>query len=160
MKTFVTILLLAVTMSFGLDSYSAAMCTKVNSSEYCLVSDSEFKIVHIDGAVVVGNLSAPGNESRYVETGDRRPWINGSGVHVFITPLKDTDDNLPAMLFESNKNVWITDRSGCVILKYWKGPVSDFPKVYSYTGVDTLDQLKGLIDQCAIGKVAKGKLNF
>jgi len=152
MRYTIAIYLLAIAC-FAQQQYGVmSVCTHVDGKEYCFLSPGEYRAVEMDGTMVV---ALGFNIQRYTSVTKETAITNRNGTTVRFWEADDSSGNR-FIIHSSRDNLFITDTTGCAMMKYVTGGPDRFKRLYRFEETDSIDAQMGFIAKCRENR-AKGK---
>lgn len=153
MKYLIAICFLAMSC-FAQQEYGVmSVCTKVDGKEHCFLSPGEYRTVEVDGTMVV---AAGFSIHRYTAIGEERVITNGSGTSVRFWEARDDSGNR-YMMHASRNNLFITDTTGCAMMKYVTGGPEMLKRLYRFEETDSIDMQMEFIVKCRENRLSGTK---
>lgn len=150
MRYLISIFLLAVAC-FAQDYGVMSVCTKVDGKEYCYLTPGEYRSVEMDGTMVV---AVGFNIQRYTAVTKETVLTNGYGTSVRFWEADDDTGNR-FIMHTSRNNLFITDTTGCAMMKYVSGGPDMFRRLYKFEETRSIDTQMNFIMKCRENR-AKG----
>ena len=143
MRYLIAIFLLAISC-FAQEYGVMSVCTKVDGKEYCYLSPGEYRSVEMDGTMVV---AVGFNIQRYTAVTKETVLTNGNGTTVRFWEADDDTGNR-FIMHRSRDNLFITDTTGCAMMKYMAGSPDTFRRIYRFQETDSIDLQMKYIVKC------------
>lgn len=146
---------LALSAEYGVMS----VCTRLDGHEYCYTAESRYVAIEIGGTLLVANGF---NHQKFFQAGKDTTFYNKDSIMVWYAPMKDEDSTL-YLVHEfrdddshgKTKNLWISDTTGCVTVKYSGTSRENYDRFYRNFRVDTMEHELMLIGKCQELKYGK-----
>lgn len=130
-----------------------SVCTKVDGKEHCYMSPGEYHTMEMDGTMVV---ALGFTMHKYTAFGKDTSFTNGNGTKIRFWQASD-ETGMPYLIHKTRDNLFITDTTGCVTMKYVTGGKDMFKRLYRFEEVDSIDTQFDLIDRCRTAKIKARK---
>ena len=152
MRYIISILLLSVYCLAQQQYGVMSVCTKVDGTEHCFLTPGEYRAVEMDGTTVV---AAGFNIQKYTSIGKETVFTNSNGSSVRFWESRDEYGNR-YLMHASRNNLFITDTTGCAMMKYVTGGPEMLRKLYRFEETDSIDAQMEFIVKCRENR-AKGR---
>ena len=149
---FIKYMLLLASLALSAEYGVMSICTKVDGHEYCYTDESRYVAIEIGGTLLVANGF---NHQKFFQSGRDTTFYNKDSIRVWFAPMKDEDSTL-YLVHEfrddeshgKTKNLWISDTTGCVTVKYAGATREKYDRFYRSFRVDTMEHELMLIGKC------------
>ena len=153
MKYLIAFFILAVSC-FAQQEYGVmSVCTRVDGTEYCYISPGEYRAVEMDGTMVV---AAGFTIQKYTSLGKETVFTSSSGTSVRFWEASDDSGNR-FLMHASRNNLFITDTTGCAMMKYVTGGPEMLKRLYRFEETDSIDLQMKFITKCRENKARSFK---
>lgn len=149
---YIKYILLLASLAFPAEYGVMSVCTRLDGHEYCYTAESRYVAIEIGGTLLVANGF---NHQKFFQSGKDTTFYNRDSIRVWFAPMKDEDSTL-VLVHEfrddeahgKTKNLWISDTTGCVTIKYAGATRENYDRFYRSFRVDTMEHELMLIGKC------------
>lgn len=147
-----TYILLLASLALSAEYGVMSICTKLDGHEYCYTAESRYVAIEIGGTLLVANGF---NHQKFFQSGKDTTFYNRDSIKIWYAPMMSEDSTL-VLVHEfrddeahgKTRNLWISDTTGCLTVKYAGTDRENYGKLYRSFRVDTMEHELMLIDKC------------